>query len=398
MIAFELKVQLQSKAFWLLSLIPPAALVLILSVNLNTRYKNNIVIYNTSSLILNFESDNTAEFYVETEIEYPVDEYVAQKGKVDALVYVQDNDEGGVNCFFYEKRTISNENKSRIIASVKEEMLRTRLGNILVQTRDSIEKTMYIMSVPCQNSSVLYGMSTASVFLIYFVILQFASSVMGAIGREKKNKISEILLSAMSGGDILMGKLLSGFIAAVLQVLFWLLLACVSAMLMGWLSNGPFRLETITSILGSITSLPIGKLMAFTGVFCYCFAGGYFLYSALFSFVGAISNENTNTRQFSLLLTVPLLLTFIYVVKYPNSEDALMQFVIYFPMCSPISLLPKYVNGLPLWEVLLSSAILFASTVMVIVYSSRLYATGVLASRARITLKTILKWIKTISK
>lgn len=393
-IAFELKVQLRSKSFWLLSLIPPVAIVLIMTVNLHTKHINNIAIYNASGLNITLTNSENVKFIYLTGAEYTIDKLLSTNEKLDALVYLYDKGESGMYCDFYEKRPIPLENKNSIISVVQNELIEHTLGDVFAIARKDAENHLTVRSVPYQNDSVLYGLSTAGIFLIYFVIIQFASTILSAIGREKKNKISEILLTAMSGSDIMVGKLVSGFIAAILQVMFWFLLAGIVIAVIGNVSGGVLSVETIMSIIKSIRMLPTGKLIAFFVVFALSFTGGYFLYSTLFSFVGAISNENTNTRQFSLMLTVPLLLTFVYVAKNQNSSDSIMQFLTYFPLCSPIALLPGYVNGLSVENLILSFCIIFVTTAVIIRYSSMLYAQGILATRSKVTVQTIVKWLR----
>ena len=392
-IAFELSVQLRSKSFWLLSLIPPVAVILIVTVNLQARQKSNIAVHNTSCVSVELENDERFEFFYVDPL-LPMEPSLLDDGHYDALVKIYDREESGIGCEFHEIRLLTEDDKQNVISAVKSGMIKHALGEAYSQAIEKTGRDLSVSTVVYQNHFVLHGLSVSCIFLIYFVVLQFASSILGTMGKEKKNKISEILLTAMSSDDIMIGKLVSGFFAAVLQVSFWCLLAIGVLAVMGRFSNGLLNLETIRAIIVSIRVLPTKELIPFCVVFILSFTGGYFLYSTLFSFVGVISNENTNTRQFSLLLTIPLLLTFVYVVKNPNSDDAVMRFLTYFPLSSPIALLPGVVRGIPAWRVIISFFIIFVTIVVAIRYASKLYAHGIMATKTKVTLWTIVKWIR----
>lgn len=150
-------------------------------------------------------------------------------------------------------------------------------------------------------------------------------------GREKKNKISEILLSAMSPHVIMAGKLVACLLAALLQIIIW----CIVGLGLIFLSN-KCVLDTnnhaITSLLQMFSQIPTEQLVEFLFIYMLYLVGGFLLYCILFSLLGAISNENTNTQQFSLIVTIPLLMTFVYVVKDLGGDSQWLTWLSYIPL------------------------------------------------------------------
>lgn len=125
------------------------------------------------------------------------------------------------------------------------------------------------------------------------------------IGKEKKNKISEVLLTALNERDIIISKLLSGLIVAIVQILFWLIGAIIIAYIIDTIIETSIW-ENIISTLTSLSNyISFHTLVLYILLSIIMFIGGYLLYASIFSIIGTISNENTNTQQFSIIATLP---------------------------------------------------------------------------------------------
>ena len=136
------------------------------------------------------------------------------------------------------------------------------------------------------------------------------------------------------------------------------------------------------------------ELLSFFLVFLMCVTGGYFMYSSLFAIIGSISNENTDTQKFSFILTMPLIITFAYVMQYLQNSNSIVTFLSYFPITSPIALMARMVSGISTWEILLSLLILFISMSVCVKLSSLLYRNTIIADKEKITIKKLLVWLR----
>ena len=117
------------------------------------------------------------------------------------------------------------------------------------------------------------------------------------------------------------------------------------------------------------------------------------MYCILFSILGAISNENTNTQQFSLIVTIPLLLTFVYVIKDFGGESQWLTWLSYFPMSSPIASIPIVAKHGVTCQIIISLLILSTTILVLFHYACILYSKGTLASKNKVTIKTIIQWL-----
>ena len=193
------------------------------------------------------------------------------------------------------------------------------------------------------------------------------------IGKEKKNKISEVLLTALNERDIIISKLLSGLIVATVQILFWLVGAIIIAYLIDIFAETSIWDDIISTLLSLTNFISVHTLVSYLFLSTVMFIGGYLLYASIFSIIGAISSENTNTQQFSIIATLPLLLTFIYVSKNINTSNSIIDFLSIFPLSSPIALLASAPQKWSWTVIICSVATLYLCDIILINITSKLY-------------------------
>jgi ABC-2 type transport system permease protein len=145
----------------------------------------------------------------------------------------------------------------------------------------------------------------------------------------------------------------------------------------------------VTEILGA---LPIVELLI---MFVLYFIGGYLLYASFFAAVGASINAQEDSSQF--MMPVILIMIFgLYAALYgaENPDGPLAFYASIFPLTSPIVMMVRIPFGVPLWQELLSLALLYASAIFIVWMSGRIYRVGILMYGKKPTVKEILKWIR----
>ena len=65
-----------------------------------------------------------------------------------------------------------------------------------------------------------------------------------------------------------------------------------------------------------------------------------------------------------------------------------------FPLTSPIVMMVRLPFGVPLWQELLSVGLLFATAILFVWISARIYRIGILMYGKKPTLKDMLKWMR----
>jgi ABC-2 type transport system permease protein len=128
--------------------------------------------------------------------------------------------------------------------------------------------------------------------------------------------------------------------------------------------------------------------------FFFYFLGGYLLYSALFAAVGSAVDNETETQQFMLPITLPLIFTFILgmnvIVNNPDSNLSFWLSII--PFTSPIAMMIRIPFGVPAWQIALSMVLLVIGFVFTTWVASRIYRVGILMYGKKVTYKELVKW------
>jgi ABC-2 type transport system permease protein len=129
-------------------------------------------------------------------------------------------------------------------------------------------------------------------------------------------------------------------------------------------------------------------------MFIYYFLGGYLLYAALFAAVGSASDTDTDSQQFTLPISAPLIFSIIIltaVLQDPNGTLAVWTSLI--PFTSPIIMMMRIPFGVPVWQLVLSMILLVAGFIFTTWIASRIYRVGILIHGTKISYRTLGKWL-----
>jgi ABC-2 type transport system permease protein len=129
--------------------------------------------------------------------------------------------------------------------------------------------------------------------------------------------------------------------------------------------------------------------------FIIYFIGGYLLYASIFAAIGSAVDNETDTQQFMLPVTIPIIFA-IYAAIYgaQNPDGPLAFWCSMIPFTSPIVMMVRLPFGVPMWEKLLSVAILIASFIGTTWMSAKIYRTGILMYGKKPSWKEMWKWLK----
>ena len=261
------------------------------------------------------------------------------------------------------------------------------------------------------NSGIALGVGFLFTFMIYMFVMSYGGMVMQGVMEEKTNRIMEIIVSSVKPFQLMMGKIIGIALVGFVQIAIWgvMLTAILTAVafLVGTpevatpptMMGGDAAMQTVvaeaqagnpvTEILGA---LPIVELLI---MFVLYFIGGYLLYASFFAAVGASINAQEDSSQF--MMPVILIMIFgLYAALYgaENPDGPLAFYASIFPLTSPIVMMVRIPFGVPLWQELLSLALLYASAIFIVWMSGRIYRVGILMYGKKPTVKEIMKWIR----
>ncbi|MDR0605392.1 MAG: ABC transporter permease [Bacteroidales bacterium] len=361
---------IKRKSFIIFSLVPLLVLLLFFSSRQFLSLENNFV----KKIILIDYSDTIRA-------NYNLEFYYLSDNLDHALAMVQNNEYHGVLKYnvgqkniavstLYTKIELSDNQKQYI----ERELERIYLNELLTLKGINIEdlqkqsKNAVILSsinigtTSEKKFSFLKAIAYISVFLIYICIFQFSSLVMKSISSEKNSRIIEIILSSIRAYEFVSGKILGAGLLGLTQFAIWII-GCVIIINLtkgdGSMSN--LDSNVINDLYMYVLSIDFVLSILFLLLF---FLFGFFLYAAIFAVIGSSSNQYTDSQQFVMPITLPLLIAFIYCYQYIGVENGLVHFLSYFPLTSPVGMLSRIPFGIPYTEIFISLLILIVSVIV----------------------------------
>lgn len=250
-------------------------------------------------------------------------------------------------------------------------------------------------------------------FIIYFAIFLFSNQVLRGVIEEKSNRIVEVIISSVKPFELMMGKIIGIALVGLTQLLLWVVLtSCIyftaSNILLGpevLSPSGSIMSEEITNMTessqGKDIMLEVVNMMGsinFSAIlwsFLFYFILGYLLYAALYAAVGGMVDSETDSTQFTTIVSIPLLLGIICAPTMINNPDSgLSLWLSMIPFTSPIAMMIRVPFGVPYWQIGLSIFILFITFILIASLAAKIYRTSILMYGKKPSLKELWKWLR----
>jgi ABC-2 type transport system permease protein len=241
---------------------------------------------------------------------------------------------------------------------------------------------------------------------------------------EKTNRIVEVIISSVRPFQLMMGKIIGIALVGLTQFFLWTILSMgvvgiiskseIKNMDQEKLSNTfpekklsaqntdtDFNMKEAATqgsrktqfeiINSALKSLPL-PLIIFS--FIFYFLGGYLFYASLFAAIGSAIDNETDTQQFMLPITIPLMLGYFAAISMLSHPDSPFGYWLSFvPFTSPIVMMVRLPFGVPAVELIISMALLVAGFIITTWLASRIYRTGILMYGKKPSWREIGKWL-----
>lgn len=299
------------------------------------------------------------------------------------------------------------------------------LADMISSINYSSSITSYTISEDGSEKLTVTGVyrAVAIIFsiLIYIFVYSFGGMVMSAVINEKTSRVVEVMVSSVKAIDLMIGKILGIAAVALTQFFLWIVLTLaivvgVNAFIgMDELLGSPENAEQIMEMAGGQADM-MGDVMEASansemgavistisqinfplviGSFLLFFIFGYLLYSSMFAAIGSAVDNEADTNQLLIPVTIPILAAFfIAFASIDNPESPLLLWASYIPFTSPICMMMRIVNGIPSWEIWASLAILIVTTFLMMYLSAKIYKVGILMFGKKSSFKDMWKWLK----
>ncbi|SDQ64862.1 ABC-2 type transport system permease protein [Curtobacterium sp. UNCCL20] len=214
------------------------------------------------------------------------------------------------------------------------------------------------------------------------LVILLAARMVTVVVEEKENRISEMILTAVTAGDLIRGKVIAMLLVGFVQVAVFVIPGLVGLLA---------ALPLIASRLGGLVIDPWRMLVG-----ALLLVGGVLLASGLFVAVGAAvpSIKDASALQSAAIfaLIIPIYAAF-FVMTTPDSPVA--AFFTYFPTFTPITAMVRNaVGSLSVTESVVCIVEVFVVAGLLLWFAEYLFRHSVAQYGSKVTLRQIASWRK----
>lgn len=431
----EYMTRVKKKSFLIITFLGPvlfAAIVMLPSLIMffSKEEAKKIAVVDQSGIVLPFLEDDSSVAYTDFSAMAPDSVKAKMEGLgMDAMLHISPLDSIGkaVAVSSYSKKPLGVDLQGKIEREVNGAVEDYRiksykiedLGRIMEDVKSDVKIATYTVGDDGEDkitvSEVYMFLSMGLGMIIYMFIAMFSGMVMTSVIEEKSSRVVEVLVSSVKSTELMFGKIIGVAMVALTQFLLWIILTVLIVSVAGALFGAGFLAEGSAAMSGAgmpgmdvskavesqsdmsafLTTLAgLDYIQILTGFFVY-FIFGYLLYASLFAAIGSAVENEGDTQQLAIPVTIPLMIGFfiaIYAFKAPDSGLVFWGSMI--PFTSPIVMLARIPFGVPAWQLLLSFALLAGTFILCAWASAKIYKIGILMFGKKSTFADLWKWLK----
>ncbi len=260
-------------------------------------------------------------------------------------------------------------------------------------------------------------------FLMYMLVFMFGAQVMRGVIEEKTSRVVEVIISSVKPIQLMMGKIVGIALVGLTQFLIWVILTMG---LVGVVKGTILQKANVTEVSQNITkSLMTDEQQTATNAqtsevtpqlaefskmfnsalnqpwgliiicFIFYFITGYLLYASIFAAIGSAVDNETETQQFMLPVTIPIIFgLFVAMGTMQNPESSLSFWFSLIPLTSPIVMMARIPFGVPYWQIAVSMLIMIITFILFVWMAAKVYRTGILMYGKKTSWKEMWKWLR----
>jgi ABC-2 type transport system permease protein len=321
------------------------------------------------------------------------------------------------------ERSLEKEIEKQKLMTYKIENLDEIMKN--VETKISIQTINIDDSGNVKETSTGIAMALAYIggFLMYMLVFLFGSQVMRGVIEEKTSRVVEVIVSSVKPVQLMMGKIIGIALVGLTQFLIWIFLTIavvgvikstilkkseitevtqnvsknlmtgdqdvVSAMQTNEMTSG---MAEFSKMFDSAMNQPWGLIIT---CFIFYFITGYLLYASIFAAIGSAVDNETETQQFMLPVTIPIILALMVAMgTMQNPESSLSFWCSIIPLTSPIVMIARIPFGVPYWQIAVSMVLMVITFIAFVWMAAKVYRTGILMYGKKTSWKEMWKWLR----
>ncbi len=422
--------KVKNKSFIIMTFLSPLIMVALFALIAYLTQLNNdkvriISVLDESNLFVSeFKSTENTKYDILTNVTLDDAKIIVQESENYGLLYIPKAD--SIDAIADKIKFYSEDSPSLIVMEKIEEKIEEKAEKIKIKNSgidpELINKLKVKINTNLETfdgektsklgSGLKLAFGGAAGYLLFMFIIIYGNMIMRSVIEEKTSRIIEIIISSVKPMQLLLGKIFGTSLAGITQFLIWIIIGGVLTVVvstvfginmsegqlaqqevLNQVSNDAVFQKEIGLVFQEMYNLPLANLVI---MFVLFFIGGYLLYGSLYAAIGAAVDNETDTQQFMMPLLMPLMLAiyvgFFTVIENPHGIVA--QVFSYIPFTSPVVMLMRIPFGVPIWQQLLSVAILFGTFFMTVWFAAKIYRVGILMYGKKPSYKELIKWLK----
>jgi len=295
-----------------------------------------------------------------------------------------------------------------------------------VQTKVSVQTIKIDASGQVKETSTGIAMALAYIsgFLMYMLVFIFGSQVMRGVIEEKTSRVVEVIVSSVRPVQLMMGKIVGIALVGLTQFMIWVVLTMAILLV---LKTTVLQKSNVTEVSQSVTQnlMTTDQQNAITSAnttevspelaevtrllnsamnqqwgliiisFIFYFITGYLLYASIFAAIGSAVDNETETQQFMLPVTIPIILALMVAIgTMQNPESSLSFWCSMIPLTSPIVMVARLPFGVPYWQLAVSMLLMIVTFMAFVWMAAKVYRTGILMYGKKTSWKEMWKWLR----
>jgi ABC-2 type transport system permease protein len=295
----------------------------------------------------------------------------------------------------------------------------------------NVETNVSVQTKKLDESGVEKGTSTGIAmalayllgFLMYMLVFIFGAQVMRGVIEEKTSRVVEVIISSVKPIQLMMGKIIGIALVGLTQFMIWIVLTVgivgvlkttilpksggseISQSMPQNLMSGNQQVAgtsqtaemspqvaEFTKMFDNAMNQPWGLIII---CFIFYFVTGYLLYASVFAAIGSAVDNETETQQFMLPVTIPIILGLMVAMgTMQNPESPLAFWCSMIPLTAPIVMMARIPFGVPYWQIAVSMIIMLVSFGSFVWMAAKVYRTGILMYGKKTSWKEMWKWLR----
>lgn len=323
-----------------------------------------------------------------------------------------------------------------ISGSLEKEIERQKLESYNIKNLDEILKNINtkvsIKTIKIDETGATTETSTGIAmavayiggFLMYMLVFMFGAQVMRGVIEEKTSRVVEVIISSVKPVQLMMGKIIGIALVGLTQFMIWIFLTlAIVTVVKSTILNGNEKTDIIAQSIPQNIMSPKQEAVETTGTtsmspemaqfsklfdnamnqdwlliiasFIFYFITGFLLYASIFAAIGSAVDNETETQQFMLPVTIPIILgLFVALGTMQNPESSISFWFSMIPLTSPIVMMARIPFGVPYWQIAISMFLMIITFIAFVWMAAKVYRTGILMYGKRSSWKEIWKWLR----